>query len=64
STVVLRANLGRCLLQLDRPASAQPLLARALQDCTALLGANHPDSVMLRGELSRLEGQMNPDTPF
>jgi hypothetical protein len=62
--VVLRANLGRCLLQLERPTSAQPLLARALADCTALLGANHPDSVTLRGELARIGGDLDPGASF
>jgi len=64
ATVVLRANLGRCLLQLERPGSAQPLLARALADCTALLGANHPDSVTLRGELARIGGNLDPGSSF
>ncbi len=53
------AALGGCLLNLNRPAEAKPLLGRALELRRKLAGADDPDSVESLLQLGRLHRLQN-----
>jgi hypothetical protein len=53
-TIALRANAAGCLAALGRNEEAVALFRQAIDDSSALFGANHPDTVALHDELSAI----------
>lgn len=52
-----RNHLAMTYLAAGRPAKAIPLYKRTLADCERMLGANHPDTKVVRQDLFALTGK-------
>jgi tetratricopeptide (TPR) repeat protein len=52
--IALRARLADFLLAMGQPDEAVDHLRRAISECEALQGVNHPEAIALRSHLSRM----------